>query len=60
VDRAEREQRWTKCLEYIKRASSLPEAQDLAKRDGFAAPTAAWITAWGKWKATDAREGEQE
>jgi hypothetical protein len=48
TSRKEKVQRWAACEGYIRRAPSLPEAMALAKRERFAAPTAAWLTALSK------------
>ncbi len=34
-----------KCSEYIAKTRSLPEAQALAKKDGFSANTSVWLSA---------------
>ena len=47
--KAQREERWRRMQKYLREAGSLPAAMRLAKkRDGFAAPTSAWITALSK------------
>lgn len=43
--RAERSRR---CMEYLRRAGSLPAARALARRDHFGAATSAWVTALGR------------
>lgn len=48
ISKKDREERWRRCEEYLRRAGSLDAARALAKRDGFGAPTAAWISALGK------------
>jgi hypothetical protein len=45
---AERRARWNKCVRYLGTAGSVPAARKLAKREGFAAPAAAWVGALGK------------
>lgn len=34
-----------RCLKYIAKTKSLPEAQALAKKDGFSANTSVWLSA---------------
>lgn len=34
-----------RCAEYIAKSSSLPEAQLMAKKDGFSANTSVWLSA---------------
>lgn len=46
--KAEREERWRRCEEYMKRAGSLPAAVELARKDGFSQNTSVWISAIGK------------
>ncbi len=48
TSRAYKIARWTRCEGFIRRTASLPEAMALAKREGFAAPTAAWLGAFAK------------
>lgn len=45
-----REPKWKtdrrdRCKSYIRRARTLPEAQALAKSEGFSADTSVWLTA---------------
>ncbi len=37
-----------RCIEYIKRTATLPEAQALAKKDGFSANTSVWLGAFAE------------
>lgn len=37
-----------RCLEYIKKTTSLPDAQALAKKEGFSANTSVWLSAFGE------------
>lgn len=34
-----------RCASYIARTKSLPEAQELAKKEGFSANTSVWLSA---------------
>jgi len=37
-----------RCLEYIRKTATLPEAQALAKKDGFSANTSVWLGAFAE------------
>lgn len=37
-----------KCKEYIRKTRSMPEAQELAKKDRFSANTSVWMSAFGE------------
>ena len=37
-----------RCISYIRRTKSLPEAKALAKKDHWGANTSAWISAYGR------------
>jgi hypothetical protein len=37
-----------RCIQYIKQTASLPEAQTLAKKDGFSANTSVWLGAFAE------------
>lgn len=46
--RAQREERWRRCEEYLRRAGSLPAAMAVARKEGFSQNTSVWISACGK------------
>lgn len=48
LSRKDRQAMWDRCAHYIARTRSLPEAQKLAKKEGFTANTSTWIGAMGK------------
>ena len=49
MTRAEREERWRRMTAYLREAGTMPAAMKLAReRDGYSAPTSAWITALSK------------
>jgi len=37
-----------RCIGYIKRTATLPQAQDLAKKEGFSANTSVWLGAFAE------------
>lgn len=37
-----------RCIEYIMRTATLPEAQELAKKEGFSANTSVWLGAFSE------------
>jgi hypothetical protein len=37
-----------RCIGYIRRTATLPEAQALAKKDGFSANTSVWLGAFAE------------
>lgn len=45
---AEREERWTVCMSYLRRCGSIPAAQKAAKQDGKSFDTSVWVSALGK------------
>ncbi len=50
--------RRAKCVEYLRRAGTLPEAMQLAKKDGFSQNTSVWLGALGEMLS--ARIAERE
>lgn len=48
MSKGDRDARSRTCARYLREAGSIPAAQRLAKSQGFAANTSAWITALGR------------
>jgi len=44
----QRQERWEKCIGYMSRYGSLPEAMAAAKKDGVSFNTSVWLSALGK------------
>ena len=54
---AERKARRAKCVEYLRRAGSLPEAQSLAVAEGFRQNTSVWLGALGAFLSEREEQG---
>lgn len=48
----EREERWSRCIEYIENTPTLAAARRAARRDGFCCSTSVWIVAFSKLVST--------
>jgi hypothetical protein len=48
MTKEQRQERWERCAEFLRRAGNLPAARKLAAREGFGANTSVWISALSK------------
>jgi hypothetical protein len=58
VTKAERATRCEKCIAYLKRYRSIPEAQEAAARDGFSQNMSVWLSSLSRMLARGSKPGE--
>jgi hypothetical protein len=48
ITKEERQERWERCADFLRRAGNIPAARKLAAQEGFGANTSVWISALSK------------